>query len=553
MFLIIAHSVYISFYSRFYFSKRSFLFALDFSNACLYNKFMDTQITNDNYTTQEKLQILADAAKYDVACTSSGSSRRGKKGELGNAEACGICHSFAADGRCISLLKILMTNHCAYDCKYCINRSSNDVPRATFTPQEICELTVEFYKRNYIEGLFLSSGVLKNPTYTMEKMCETLLLLRTRYHFNGYIHVKTIPGASDELLAAAGYLADRISVNLELPTETALRSLAPNKTMKNILNPMGKVQSTIAAHRMAIGRSAYMDRSRGNQFLGHSIFSDNSKKIFREKLNVQNTASGRLYGHSSGNKSEQAFVSHKENTRPKHILTWENACQLAPLDMSDLKRSFAPAGQSTQMIIGATGESDYTLLQTTQSLYQGFDLKRVFYSAYIPLNEDSILPQIGTPPPLLREHRLYQADWLLRFYGFQADELLSEAKPNFNELLDPKCDWALRHLEHFPVEVETASYATLLRVPGIGPKSASRITYARRYGRLNFDSLKRMGVVLKRAHYFITCGGRQMYHTPIEEAYITRQLVQVDAKDSWKVQHSNETYSQMTLADFGIG
>ena len=421
---------------------------------------MDTQITNDNYTTQEKLQILADAAKYDVACTSSGSSRRGKKGELGNAEACGICHSFAADGRCISLLKILMTNHCAYDCKYCINRSSNDVPRATFTPQEICELTVEFYKRNYIEGLFLSSGVLKNPTYTMEKMCETLLLLRTRYHFNGYIHVKTIPGASDELLAAAGYLADRISVNLELPTETALRSLAPNKTMKNILNPMGKVQSTIAAHRMAIGRSAYMDRSRGNQFLGHSIFSDNSKKIFREKLNVQNTASGRLYGHSSGNKSEQAFVSHKENTRPKHILTWENACQLAPLDMSDLKRSFAPAGQSTQMIIGATGESDYTLLQTTQSLYQGFDLKRVFYSAYIPLNEDSILPQIGTPPPLLREHRLYQADWLLRFYGFQADELLSEAKPNFNELLDPKCDWALRHLEHFPVEVETASYAT---------------------------------------------------------------------------------------------
>ena len=553
MFLIIAHSVYISFYSRFYFSKHSFLFVLDFSNACLYNRFMTTPITNDNYTTQEKLQILADAAKYDVACTSSGSSRRGKKGELGNAEACGICHSFAADGRCISLLKILMTNHCAYDCKYCINRSSNDVPRATFTPQEICELTVEFYKRNYIEGLFLSSGVLKNPTYTMEKMCETLLLLRTRYHFNGYIHVKTIPGASDELLAAAGYLADRISVNLELPTETALRSLAPNKTMKNILNPMGKVQSTIAAHRMAIGRSAYMDRSRGNQFLGHSIFSDNSKKIFREKLNVQNTASGRLYGHSSGNKSEQAFVSHTENARPKHVLTWENACQLAPLDMSDLKRSFAPAGQSTQMIIGATGESDYTLLQTTQSLYQGFDLKRVFYSAYIPLNEDSILPQIGTPPPLLREHRLYQADWLLRFYGFQADELLSEAKPNFNELLDPKCDWALHHLEHFPVDVEIASYATLLRVPGIGPKSASRITYARRYGRLNFDSLKRMGVVLKRAHYFITCGGRQMYHTPIEEAYITRQLVQVDAKDSWKVQHSNETYSQMTLADFGIG
>ena len=513
---------------------------------------MTSQIINCSYTTQEKLQILADAAKYDVACTSSGSSRRGKKGELGNAEACGICHSFAADGRCISLLKILMTNHCAYDCKYCINRSSNDVPRATFTPQEICELTVEFYKRNYIEGLFLSSGVLKNPTYTMEKMCETLLLLRTRYHFNGYIHVKTIPGASDELLAAAGYLADRISVNMELPTEEALRSLAPNKTMQNILNPMGKVQSTIASHRMAIGKSAYMERSRGNQFLNHSIFSDDSKKTFKERLNVQN-ADIRLKDSTPVRKDGQTFFSRKESQIPKHALTWENACQLAPLDMSDLKRSFAPAGQSTQMIIGATGESDYTLLQTTQALYQGFDLKRVFYSAYIPLNEDSILPQIGTPPPLLREHRLYQADWLLRFYGFQADELLSETKPNFNELLDPKCDWALHHLEHFPVEVETASYATLLRVPGIGPKSASRITYARRYGRLNFESLKKMGVVLKRAHYFITCDGSQMYRTPVEEAYITRQLVHVDAKDSWRVQHSNESYTQMTLADFGIG
>ena len=251
---------------------------LENKNACLYNKTMNIEIKNSNYTTQEKLQILADAAKYDVACTSSGSSRRGKKGELGNTEACGICHSFAADGRCISLLKILMTNHCAYDCKYCINRASNDVKRATFTPEEICELTIEFYKRNYIEGLFLSSGVLKNPTYTMEKMCETLLLLRTKYHFNGYIHVKTIPGASDELLAAAGYLADRISVNLELPTEESLRTLAPNKTMKTILNPMGKVQNTIAAHRMAIGKTAYMERSRGNQLLNNGIFFGNIQK-----------------------------------------------------------------------------------------------------------------------------------------------------------------------------------------------------------------------------------------------------------------------------------
>ena len=511
-------------------------------------------IVLEDLEIEKKLEILSDAAKYDVACTSSGVERKGNREGMGNATHCGICHSFAADGRCISLLKVLMTNECIYDCKYCINRVSNDVKRATFTPEEICQLTVEFYKRNYIEGLFLSSGVLKNPTYTMERMCETLLLLRTKYHFNGYIHVKTIPGVSDELLAAAGYLADRISVNMELPTQESLRTLAPNKTMKSILNPMGKVQSTIASHRMAIGKSAYMERSRGNQFLSHGIFSDNSHQVFREKLESQSIPPQfkNISNKNSTAKNIQDVFSQKENDMTNRILTWENACQLAPLDMSDLKRSFAPAGQSTQMIIGATGESDYTLLQTTQALYQGYDLKRVFYSAYIPLNEDKVLPQIGTPPPLLREHRLYQADWLLRFYGFQADELLSEAQPDFNELLDPKCDWALRHLEQFPVEVETASYALLLRIPGIGPKSASRITHARRYGRLNFESLKKMGVVLKRAHYFITCGGKQMFHTPIEADYITRQLITVDKKDLWNIQHSNESYSQMTLADFGI-
>ena len=422
----------------------------------------------------EKLNILSDAAKYDVACTSSGTKRKGDGSGMGNCTQCGICHSFSADGRCISLLKILFTNECIFDCKYCVNRRSNDVVRTSFTPDEVCMLTMEFYRRNYIEGLFLSSGILISPDYTMELICATLYKLRKECNFQGYIHVKAIPGASQELIQKAGFLADRMSVNLELPTAEGLKLLAPHKSRKNILAPMRLIQE---------GRN------------------ENSRELS-------------LY-------------------------------RQAP--------RFVPAGQSTQMIIGATGESDYTLLQTSQALYQGFDLKRVFYSAYIPLNDDSILPQIGTPPPLLREHRLYQADWLLRFYGFQADELLSESQPNFNELLDPKCDWALRHLEHFPVEVEKASYATLLRVPGIGPKSASRITYARRYGRLNFDNLKRMGVVLKRAHYFITCGGRQMYRTPIEEAYITRQLVQVDAKDSWKVQHSNESYSQMTLADFGIG
>lgn len=458
----------------------------------------------------EKLNILADAAKYDVACTSSGSDRKGKKGALGNTKACGICHSFAADGRCISLLKILMTNHCVYDCKYCINRVSNDIPRTTFTPEEICELTIEFYKRNYIEGLFLSSGVLKNPTYTMEKMCETLLLLRTKYNFNGYIHVKTIPGASDELLATAGYLADRISVNLELPTAESLSKLAPNKSFKTILDPMGKVSNTIAAHRVAIGKDARMERSSGNKYLQNSIFAK------------------------------------------QQLLTKQEKNALVPSDMGKLTRSFAPAGQSTQMIIGATGESDYTLIQTTQKLYQNYDLKRVFYSAYIPINEDSALPELGTQPPLLREHRLYQADWLLRYYGFQADELLSEEKPNFNELLDPKCDWALRHLEYFPIDVQRASYDLLLRIPGIGPKSAGRIVSSRRYGTLNFDNLKKMGVVLKRAHYFITCNGRQLYNTPIEEKYITRQLVDTNSRDNWKVANNNCSYQQMSLADFGV-
>ena len=467
---------------------------------------------------QDKLEILADAAKYDVACTSSGSDRRGKKGALGNAKACGICHSFAADGRCISLLKILMTNHCIYDCKYCVNRVSNDVPRATFTPEEICELTVEFYKRNYIEGLFLSSGVIKNPTYTMERMCETLRLLREKYNFNGYIHVKTIPGASDELLATAGYLADRISVNLELPTADSLQKLAPNKSFNNILSPMGKVRDTIASHRLAIGKDARMERSNGNKYLEHSIFASDN------------------------------LVAKSDNG----IVVPEKAGELTLAD-GNRKRRFAPAGQSTQMIIGATGESDYTLIQTTQQLYQHYDLKRVFYSAYIPVNDDSVLPAIGTPPPLLREHRLYQADWLLRYYGFQANELLSEEKPNFNEQIDPKCDWAIRHLDIFPVEVQTAPYDMLLRIPGIGPKSAGRIMYARRYGRLDYDSLKKMGVVLKRAHYFITCNGKQMYNTPIEEQYITRQLITANGKENWQVSNSKKDYQQMSLADFGIG
>lgn len=492
-------------------------FLLAISNVCLYNEYMNEIISE--ITLEEKLHILADAAKYDVACTSSGVDRKGKEGFLGNTRACGICHSFASDGRCISLLKILMTNHCIYDCKYCINRCSNDVVRTTFTPDEICNLTIEFYKRNYIEGLFLSSGVLKSPAYTMEKICETLLLLRNQYKFNGYIHVKAIPGAPDELLATAGYLADRISINLELPTAESLEKLAPNKNFKTILNPMGKVSSTIAAHRLAIGKDAKMERSSGNRYLENSIFTGNGIEE---------------------NKSEIAPFTKKE---------------MLPVSKSgeSLTRPFAPAGQSTQMIIGASGESDFNLIQTTQKLYQSYDLKRVFYSAYVPINEDSNLPPIGTAPPLLREHRLYQADWLLRFYGFQADELLSEERPNFNEQLDPKCDWALRHLDLFPVEVQSAPYDMILRIPGIGPRSAGRIMKARRYGRLDFDTLKKMGVVLKRAHYFITCQGKMMYHIPIEEQYITRQLTATNSRENWQIAHQNN-YKQMSLFDdFGVG
>lgn len=471
----------------------------------------------------KKLHILADAAKYDVACTSSGVSRRGQKGFLGNSCASGICHSFASDGRCISLLKVLQTNHCIYDCKYCLNRTSNDVERTSFTPEELCSLTIEFYKRNYIEGLFLSSGVDRSPAYTMEQMCRSLRLLRSRYHFRGYIHVKAVPGAPEELLTEAGYLADRMSINLELPTAEGMKRLAPNKNHTAILRPMGMVARTIAAHRLALGKDERMERSRGNLYLENSIFSSEQQK----KVSVQTPA-----------------LLQESGTKELYLP--------ADLKKSTEGRSFAAAGQSTQMIIGATDETDYHLLKTTQYLYQKYDLKRVFFSAYVPLNEDTQLPQPGTPVPLLREHRLYQADWLLRYYGFQADELLSADQPNFHEQLDPKCDWALRHLGQFPVEVNQASYDMLLRIPGIGPKSAMRIVYARKNGRVDFDHLKRMGVVLKRAHYFITCQGRMLYPVKLEEKSIFRQMTDLNRKDNWQISRQ-QSFCQLSLFDdFGV-
>lgn len=481
---------------------------------------------DNGLSLDEKLAILSDAAKYDVACTSSGVDRRGQKGMLGNSCAAGICHAFSSDGRCISLLKILMTNHCSYDCKYCKNRRSNDIPRATFTPEEICTLTIEFYKRNYIEGLFLSSGVLGTPDNTMEKMCEALRMLRTTYKFNGYIHVKAIPGASQELIYSAGLLADRISINMELPTQDSLVSLAPNKSMTTILNPMNQISETIAQHRVAIGKSALMDRAGINKHLVNSIFGP---EVANKKLESKNSVSIPL----------QSTTTMLMN----------------PAEAIDarLKRPFAGAGQSTQMIIGATSETDLQLIRTTQNLYKSFDLKRVFFSGYIPLNEDDALPSLGTPVPLLREHRLYQADWLLRFYGYQADELLTEENPFFNAQIDPKCDWAIRHLDQFPVEVNTASYDMLLRVPGIGPTGVKRIMSARRYSYINFEMLKKMRIVLKRAQYFITCNGKMLNKIPLEQQFITRCIANDEQKDNLLITQPKEEFHQMNLfTDFAF-
>ena len=466
------------------------------------------EILNRTFSLNEKLEILSDAAKYDVACTSSGVDRRGKKGSLGNSCAAGICHSFAGDGRCISLLKILQSNDCIYNCKYCQSKAENNCVRTTFAPEEICTLVTEFYKRNYIEGLFLSSAVCKNPTYTMELMYQTLYLLRTKFHFNGYIHVKAIPYAPAELIEKTGYLADRMSINLELPTAEGLAKLAPQKSRTSILLPMRQIQQRIVDHRLAVGKTPLLERSKGNRYLNDSIF--------------QHSSDYRL-GETAALKVSPAFGSSPE-------------------------KPFTPAGQSTQMIIGASEESDYQILATTQALYQQFDLKRVFFSAYVPLNEDENLPPPGTALPLLREHRLYQADWLLRYYGFHAEELLTPEKPNFNLHLDPKCDWALRHLEQFPVEISTADYQTLMRVPGIGSKSAFRILQARRTGSLSFEALKKMGIVLKRAQYFITCNGKMFHRIRLEEAFITRQLIGETAQKDWETEHP-QTFRQLSLFD----
>lgn len=537
-------------------------------------------IFQENATLKQKLEILSDAAKYDVACTSSGVERKGKKGYIGNTSASGICHSFAADGRCISLLKILFTNECIYNCKYCINRCTNDVPRATFTPEEVCTLTIEFYRRNYIEGLFLSSGIINSPDYTMELICKTLQDLRIMYRFNGYIHCKAIPGASQELIEEAGWYADRMSINLELPTAQGLRELAPNKNRTTILTPMRQIQNGVAESRAMLGMKGgnqsaywYTQKRLGRALPGADIKAIGEKNLYGEGISnavwnsygenrgvnptankhilessgmadnrgggaIQKRIDGRAYNNRNSTTVDQTAVAAASTTTA--LSQWHRR---------DTSRGFVPSGQSTQMIIGATGESDYEIMAVTEALYQKFDLKRVFYSAFINVNQDSNLPALNGQPPLRREHRLYQADFLLRYYGFRADELLTAKRPFFNTYLDPKCDWAIGHLEHFPVEVNTASFDTLLRVPGIGTKSARRIVEARKTGSLDYQALKAIGVVMKRAIYFITCNGRMMYQfLKIDEDYITRNLLEND-KDVMKGFGEKVTYKQLTLFD----
>lgn len=403
----------------------------------------------------EKLRILTASAKYDVACTSSGSSASGTGSSIGNTVGYGICHTFAADGRCVSLLKVLMSNACVYDCLYCVNRVSNDVERATFTPRELADLTIDFYKRNYIEGLFLSSGVVKNPDYTCERMIESLRILREDYGFGGYIHAKAIPGADNRLLERLGCLADRMSVNIELPSHESLHLLAPNKTKESILRPMGMIKDRIL----------------------------------------------------------------------------ENPNNLVPRNRA---ARFAPAGQSTQLIVGASPESDYQIISLSAALYKKYALKRVFYSAYVPVIDNPLLPAVTIKPPLLREHRLYQADWLLRFYGFEAKELLDETHCNFNEFVDPKCNWALNHLELFPVEVNTAPREMLLRVPGFGVTGVMRILQARRAGKLSFENLKKLGVTLKRAQYFITCSAKAMPGLVFTHESILRALMSDNCRAAYE-------------------
>lgn len=441
--------------------------------------------------TLEKLKILADGAKYDVSCSSSGVERR-NTGKIGSSAAAGICHSWSADGRCISLLKILFTNKCVYDCEYCVNRRSADVPRASFEPKELARLTIEFYRRNYIEGLFLSSAVEVSPDYTAERIMNCIRLLRDEYGFGGYIHAKIIPGVSPEILHQIGLLADRLSINIELPTKESLNLLAPQKKPKNIFAPMRQITQTLTERKQLKGA--------GTMFKNQDIYSGGNLSYLEPEGENISTGDGSLIDLAG-----------------------------KPLTASPAGRSrkerFAPAGQTTQMIIGATPESDRQIVKTSENLYRTFKMKRVYFSAYIPVADSPLLPTLFTAPPLAREHRLYQADWLLRFYGFTADEILDEKTPFLDLELDPKISWALRNIEKFPMEINKASLDELLRIPGVGTTSALRIVRQRRLSAIRFDDLKKIGVVVKRARYFITCNGKYCGGPDIAPEYIKNEVL----------------------------
>lgn len=437
--------------------------------------------------TLDKLELLADAAKYDAACTSSGVGRRPRKGALGCTTAAGCCHSFTPDGRCITLLKVLMSNACSYDCAYCVSRASACCRRATFSPRELAELTVDFYRRNYVEGLFLSSGVMGTPDATTERMIECLRILREELRFNGYVHAKVIPGTSPELLDRLGRLADRLSSNLELPSSASLSRLCPNKSARSVLAPMEQIACTRREEERSLPACTTPEQRR-------TLTLRQRRTAAQEGLSLRSNGNALLLG------------------RPKSRVP-------------ATRRSFVPAGQSTQLIVGATPESDNHILQLSQSLYRRYDIRRVFFSAYMPIMEDEHLPERDTPVPLRREHRLYQADWLMRYYAFSPDELATPEEPWLDLDLDPKLAWALKHMDRFPVEVMDAPLELLLRVPGVGPVGARRIIAARGHTRLSFSDLKRLNVTLKRARHFLTCSGIRDKDCPLDEGLIRQRMV----------------------------
>lgn len=448
----------------------------------------------------KKLSILADGAKYDVSCSSSGVGRANGS-RIGSTSASGICHSWSADGRCISLLKVLFTNKCEYNCEYCVNRRTNDFPRASFEPDELARLTIEFYRRNYIEGLFLSSAVEISPDYTAERILESLRILRNIYGFAGYIHAKIIPGVSEELLDAIGYLADRLSVNIEMPTSEGLKKFAPQKKPEKIFAPMRHITNSLIEHGSLTGP--------GTMFKGVDINNSSSyikKEISIDKIKIEKPGKDPAAERAPGKSKARPLSKHRKQNE-----------------------IFAPAGQTTQMIIGAGNESDLDVLKTSEALYRTFKMKRVYYSAYIPVVDSPILPGKMTPPPLSREHRIYQADWLLRFYGFSVKELLDEKNPDLDRDLDPKVMWALRNLDRFPVEINRASYADLMKVPGIGAVSAKRIIRQRMVSAVRFEDLKRIGVVIKRAKYFITCIGKYYGEKNFEPEVIRNSILQMES------------------------